>query len=113
MSRRIYMRPPLADVSKRLGKKSISLGSAAFVVPIDSLHLFIVESMPVRNTGSKSVSQVDKFLLPENSLDFQKRRLSARQRGRQGTPSCEAHNCDLCNPHASLLNDRSTRIQQV
>jgi hypothetical protein len=57
--------------------------------------------------------QIDKPFVAENLLDFQKRRLAASPRGSQRTKSCEAYNRDLCDPHVALLNDRSTRIEQL
>jgi hypothetical protein len=116
MRRRIHVRPPLSDMSKNFRKKAFSDRAATFLIPINGLALFIRKSVPMRDAGAKGVSEIDKSFLRQDFLDFQKRRLGRhhiRSRRKTCRQAKQAKEPKLRHRHFALLNDRSTRSQQV
>jgi hypothetical protein len=103
-------------MSKSFRKKAFSDRAAAFLIPINSLALFIRKSVPMRNAGAEGMSEIDKSFLRQDFLDFQKGRLGRhhiRSRRKTRRQSKQAKEPKLRHPHSALLNDRSTRSQQV
>ena len=59
MSRRIDVRPPLADMRKQLGEKTRTYSVRSFVIPVNRFPCFVRKAWPAGDTGRKFVRKVD------------------------------------------------------